>query len=166
MFAFSKIVSIFAPELSLRTSILVLVIAAFFVSACKADSIGCCFSSGSRCEALLTFAKQREQQLFLFNTFLIRQMRTSVKNATGTNNSSTRRTPSGAKSVPIIRVTLTGVRNNPYLFAIRKAFFELLVEETQGACYATYRFKKKCEAADLLYPEHRDKLRGKTVTIL
>jgi hypothetical protein len=46
-----------------------------------------------------------------------------------------------------------------------RPFFEVLVEETQGNIFAELRFVKKCEAAALLYPEHREKLRGKNVTI-
>jgi hypothetical protein len=75
------------------------------------------------------------------------------------------KTPGGATSVPTISVYVTGTRNNPYLYAIRKAFYELLLEVSQGHVFAELRFVKKCEAAALLYPEHRKMLKGKTVTI-
>ena len=67
MFADKKISSIFAAELTMPTSSSALHEAAFFVSARKSDSIGCCIPSGSRFIALLTLAIVREQQSFFIN---------------------------------------------------------------------------------------------------
>jgi hypothetical protein len=55
----------------------------------------------------------------------------TMKDASANNSSTLRvahvtsrtKTPGGATSVPTISVYVTGTRNNPYLFAIRKAFF-------------------------------------------
>ena len=96
----SKIMIIFAVELTMRTSFKVLIIAAFFI-AVNQTAQGCCFSSGSRYLALLTFAKQfREQQSFFINLIFNPTMRTSIKNESSENNSNLRSTtPNGASSV-------------------------------------------------------------------
>jgi prophage antirepressor-like protein len=109
--AVKNIMRFFASELTVEPSIKVLIVVAFFVSACNIDSIGCCNPSDSRPKALLTVPKQGVQQSFFINTFLIRQMERSVKNATGTNNSSTRRTPGGATSAPTSKANEHGLQS-------------------------------------------------------
>jgi len=84
-----KYCRIFAPELNMERSIQVLIAAIFFISVCKTGSTSyCCYSSGSRCKALLTFPKiQREQQFFILNIFNP-TMERSVKNETKYDESS------------------------------------------------------------------------------
>jgi hypothetical protein len=177
MFAFSKISSIFAL-FSEGTILRLFVCVAFLFATNSAGfaveyrlsiSDDCCAS-----KPVIVPSKTERGSLssyHIFNNLNFSFMEGTMKNASANNHSSTSRvahvtsTPDGATSVPTIRVTVTGVRNNPYLFAIRKAFYEVLVEETQGHIFAELRFVKKFEAANLLYPEHREKLRGKNVTI-
>ena len=64
-----------------------------------------------------------------------------------------------------ITVNMTVLRNNPYLFALRKSFHEYLSEETKGNIFSELRLTKKIEAARLLYPESLKALRGLTVKI-
>jgi len=90
------------------------------------------------------------------------QMPNSTKNCKDAQGAP-KATLHGAKTVPI-KVTLTGVRN-PYIYAIRKAFFEFLQEESNGYLCPEARFVRKFEAAALLFPEHRKAIRGRTVII-
>jgi len=80
--------------------------AAFFVSAHNTDSIDCCIPSDGRFMALLTCANVRDQQSFFIHTFLIRQMHTSVKNASKAKHSTLTSTPCGAKSACIPAITM------------------------------------------------------------
>ena len=96
-----KILSTFAPELTMGTSIKALFIAAFFILS-QTNSLGCCYSSDSCLKALLTFPNiKREQQSFLFLNIFIRQMGTSVKKcSTGKNSTLNRRAyETGAKVI-------------------------------------------------------------------
>jgi len=114
-FVSKKNTPIFAPEfLTLVTSNSALMEAAFFVSARNSDSIDCCTLSGSRFIALLTSPNVRVQQSFFINSFLIRQMETSVRNASKAKHSTLTGTLSGAKSarIPAIAVR-TGKVNRP-----------------------------------------------------
>ena len=156
-----KKVRTFAFRLTMPSSIKVFIVAAFFVSAHQ-NSLGCCIPSDSRCKALLSLAKSGNDSLFLLNIFKP-TMPSSIKNANKLNNSTLVSTPNGAKSA--IRLTISGVSNNHYLYALRKAIYEFLEEETKGHCCTELRLVKKYEAAVELFPEDRKKLRGKTIEI-
>jgi len=116
-FAFPKNPPIFAPEfLSKPTTNSVLDEAAFFISARKSDSIGCCSLTGSRFIALLSLANDGFSSLFLFNSFLISQMPTTVRNASKAKRSTLTSTPRGARSARIPAITVrTGIVNRPNL---------------------------------------------------
>ena len=117
MLAFPKNPPIFAPEfLTVNSSYSAFIEAAFFVSARNSDSIGCCTPSGSRFIALLTSSHVRDQQSFFIHSFLIRQMNSSVKNASKVKHSTLTSTPRGARSARIPALTVrTGIVNRPNL---------------------------------------------------
>jgi len=163
-FVVKNILSIFAGELTVRPSFKCFIVAAFFI-ALNQNSLGCCFSSGSRCKALLTVSHQsREQQSFLFlNIFNSTVRPSSIKNAKGTKYSSTQSTPTERNAVIIL--SLIGIRNCPYLYSLRKAIFEFLKEETCGNIFTELRLVKKIEAARTLFPESKKSLIGKTVSL-
>ena len=54
---------------------------------------------------------------------------------------------------------LTGVSRNIYLYCIRKAFRAFLNEETRGYAFSDARLQHRIEAARLLFPEDRERLR-------
>ena len=101
---------------------------------------------------------------FSFKSFLSEPLRPVNKNATDAKQSNVQARVAH-ETRPTITLALTGVSNNPYLYAIRKSFFEFLQEEVKGQCCAELRFVKKYEAANLLFPGHRKLLHGKTVKI-
>ena len=86
------------------------------------------------------------------------------KNQRSENNSTAAKTNSARDAQTPITLDLTGSRN-PYVFALRKAFREFLAEETKGYIFCELRLVSKIEAANLLFPEHRRLLFGKTVKI-
>lgn len=89
----------------------------------------------------------------------------TAKNYKGTNNSTSNVT-SSHETGKLITLTLTGVRNNHYLYSLRKAFCEFLEEETRGHYIsAINRFVSKYNAANTLFPEFRENIIGKTVII-
>ena len=141
--------------------------AAFFMPTRKSDSIGCC-SSGSRfLKPLLDFANLKRATVFFYLTNIFNPiMRSLIKNANKVNNSNhvSRLTTVSGTTKSEITLALTGVRN-PYLYALRKSFYEFLVEETRGHLFSDLRLKNKIEAARLLFPEARMNLRCKTVKI-
>jgi len=55
-------------DLTMDRSIKALFLAVFFIFAYQ-NSLGCCFSSGSRYLALLTCPKSEKQQFFIFKSF-------------------------------------------------------------------------------------------------
>ena len=96
-------------------------------------------------------------------------MTKQMKNCIDVKNSSVLTTPNGATSVPAgkpadITVSITGVSNR-IVHAYRKAFYEFLIEETRGYIFTELRLTKKIEAARLLFPEDKQKVRGLNVTI-
>ena len=78
----------------------------------------------------------------------------------GTNTS----TPAERHPVKI-SLDLLGLRNNPYLFSLRKSFREFLREETLGYAFTLERLIEKIKAADILFPEARKELISKTVKL-
>jgi hypothetical protein len=169
MFADKKISSIFAPELKpLERSNSSASRGDVFVSDKIRTSIGCCNPSESRFTALLTCPKQRVfNSLFLFKTFLIRQMERSKSNASSANNSTTasRVTHETRPTITPVKADITGTRHNKYVFSLRKAVREFLDEDAKGYMNALYRFNSKIEAARLLFPEDRIKFRDSLLTI-
>jgi hypothetical protein len=136
---------IFAALLTMRTSIFVLIAAAIFMPYYKGDSLGCCYQSGSRCMALLTFSKLDSNSLF-YSSNLTRQMRTSVK-----------------ASAPAINEQLFNMfpnGNNPnlYLVSIFKAFYEFVQEETQGDSLSKLRLNNRIDAARMLFSSDKKDL--------
>ena len=110
----SKNIPTFASNLSLRATFQVFIVAAFFVSACKSNSIDCCSLTGSRCKALLSLSNDGVQQSFFINSFLISQMRATVRNASKAKHSTLTSTLSGAKSARIPAITVrTGKVKRP-----------------------------------------------------
>jgi len=65
----------------------------------------------SRCQALLSLSKYRFNSLF-FNTFLISQMRATVKNAIEVKNSNLKSTLRGAKSADFQELFLSHIGNS------------------------------------------------------
>ena len=61
-----------------------------------------------------------------------------------------------------IELNMTGSRN-PFIFAIRKAFREYIDEQTKGYIFCEKRLERKLEAANLLFPEYREKMKSLTV---
>jgi len=107
-----KNIPIFASELSLRTTYSALVEAAFFVIAWFLVVIDCCTLTGSRFIALLSFANDGFSSLFLYHTFLISQMRTTVRNAGKAKHSTLTGAPCGAKSARIPAITVRAGKVN------------------------------------------------------
>ena len=120
--------------------------------------LGCCTSM-----SVIVCGRTGGDSLSYFDNFrpMIPQ---TAKNRSSAKYSNANLTPNSAKTVPIT-FTLTGVRNNPYLYSIRKAFFEFIEEEMCGHIFSESRFVKKYEAANTLFREFRRALRGKTIII-
>ena len=86
-------------------------------------------------------------------------MTPTMKNASGLKKSNPNAREKTCESgIKTPRLDLTGVRSNVYLYAIRKAFREFLLEESKGFICSEIRLTKKIEAAQLLFPEHRKEL--------
>lgn len=100
MFGNSKIIPKFADDLTTHTSIKVFIIAAVFLLPAYQNGLGCTFSSGSRCKALLTCAKVRDVQSFFILKHFYPTMHTSVKNERTANNSSRISASGSTKTVP------------------------------------------------------------------
>ena len=164
-FANAKISCIFAAELKpLERSNSSVCCNGVFLSIHNKNSIGLLNLSESRCKTLLTVPKSRFNGLFLFiKTLSLRQMERSKENASSANNSNAASRVTDVNRTTI-ELNLTGSRN-PYVFALRKAFREFLAEETKGYIFCELRLVSKIEAANLLFPEHRRLLFGKTVKI-
>jgi len=91
-------------------------------------------------------------------------MPTSEKKcSTGNHSTDLNRKPN--EQGKTITFTLTGVRNNHYEFLLRKIIFEFLDEITRGNICAELRLVKKYEAINLLLPEEKNNLIGKTIII-
>ena len=150
----------FAPFFG-RNKYLTFICAVFFI----AISLG--YHSNGYCaeKSVIVPSRTEKGSLSSFNTLSFSSfMEGTTKNASNQKNSKITSTPHSAKTVPIT-FTLTGVRNNPYLYSIRKAFFEFIEEEMCGHIFSESRFVKKYEAANTLFPEFRRALRGKTILI-
>ena len=184
-FADMKKCCIFAPNLSMHTTIQALFMATFFIFANPATT-GCCSLTGSRYNALLSCANDRVQQSFFINTFLFSQMHTTSKTVIGSNQSPKTRptvrklTPQSDNAViaatepqpaaekqaarQSITVTITGA-NIRYIHAIRKAVYEFMQEETRLLVFSELRLLNKIRAARLLFRDDRKALQGLTVKI-
>jgi len=81
-----KTLPIFAPELTMASSIQALIIAVFFISA-NQNSTGCCIPSDSRYIALLSLPKSGNNSLFFINLIFNLTMASSIKNYSSVNNS-------------------------------------------------------------------------------
>ena len=55
-------------------------------------------------------------------------------------------------------LTITGAVSNPFLYSLRKAFREYIVDESKGYLNSIATLDKKLAAAGLLFPQERGRL--------
>jgi len=154
-----------------RNKFMNLLCVVFFITTSQVENLGY-YSSGYYTERSVIVPSRTEKVAFLnLNTFNFSFMEGTMKIQSNAKHSNIKLTPNSAKTVSAsgnpadITLSMTGVKSNRYMHAVRIATFVFLSYETKGYISALENFVACIKAARTLYGDDRKALIGKKVII-